>query len=76
MSDYKETQKAIFVDKTLDLLEELPEFCGAFYDKKQLRLAPKTQYDYATKMKMFLHFLKETMNSLMELPFVILRQQI
>ena len=41
MSDYKETQKAIFVDKTLDLLEELPEFCGAFYDKKQLRLAPK-----------------------------------
>ena len=64
MSDYKETQKAIFVDKTLDLLEELPEFCGAFYDKKQLRLAPKTQYDYATKMKMFLHFLKENYEQL------------
>ena len=59
MSEYKELTKSKYVDKTIELLETLPEFCSAFYDKRQLRLAPKSQYDYATKMKMFLHFLKE-----------------
>jgi len=59
MSDYKEIQESIDMEKTKELLEQLPELCRTFYEAKQLSLTPKTQLNYAKKIKMYFEFLHE-----------------
>jgi len=55
--DYKEKEKAMYREKTLMLLEELPDFCSKYYKERELRLAERSQYNYAFKMKHFLEYL-------------------
>lgn len=64
MSDYKEIQESIDMEKTKELLEQLPEFCSIFYEAKQLSLTPKTQLNYARRVKMFMEFLHEKIPAL------------
>lgn len=56
--EYKKETEAIDTEKTLQLLNDvLPDFCRIYYNEREIRLSPKTQYDYACKMKIFLEYL-------------------
>ena len=59
MSDYQKQQDSKYVSLTLSLLDTMPKFCMLFYDGKQQRLTPKTQWMYANRMNIFLYFLHE-----------------
>ena len=59
MSNYKQQQDSKYIALTLSLLDTMPDFCMKFYDGKQQRLTPKTQWMYANRMNMFLHFLHD-----------------
>ena len=60
MSTYKEETKLMHQQKVEQLLDdELPSFCKLYYDARFIRLASKTQLDYASKMKIFLEFLHD-----------------
>lgn len=56
-TSYKEQVKALYQEKTGHLLKGLPDFCRKYHDDRALRLSAKTQYDYASKMKVFLEYL-------------------
>lgn len=54
---YKKKTESIYTDKTEELLKALPDFCTDYYTGRQMRLSPKSQYDYACKIKVFLEYL-------------------
>ena len=57
---YKEQRNAIDREKTEYLLSEiLPRFCRKYHDDRVLRLSAKTQYNYASKMRIFLEYLHD-----------------
>lgn len=60
MAKYKEEQESRYIARTVLILSELPSFCTVFYDKNQTTFLPKTQYDYARSMRLFLQFLQQT----------------
>ena len=60
MAKYKEEQESRYIARTVLILSELPSFCTVFYDKNQTTFLPKTQYDYARGMRLFLQYLQQT----------------
>lgn len=59
MATYKEQQNQKYIDRTLQMLCDLPDFCSVFYDKKQQKLSPKTLCDYSRHMKDYLEYLQQ-----------------
>lgn len=60
MAKYKEEQESRYIARTVLIISELPSFCTVFYDKNQTTFLPKTQYDYARSMRLFLQYLQQT----------------
>ena len=51
-------QTTQYLDKTIELLKILPDFCERFYMTKQTEITSLTQYNYASRMKLFLQYLQ------------------
>ena len=59
MSNYHVDQSIEYVDKTRDILEELPDFFGTYFRAIAPRTEAKTRYNYAVDLRTFLFFLSQ-----------------